>query len=191
MLMNLHRRFTQQVIMKRLHTSYETTLLKCQKIAMLVYRQVQTFVYTASMKVSGKKYDKNRSIFRERREIFRNHSCCHFRWQVNTTVISERLRVLVKYKISSNEIQGTHKRIVRFQKLTRKLFLTLHGYNIHSQQRQLSKFLMRYQQFASHAYCGAAGSVSKMASQQVKAFCVLRFEVSRSVITVQREFRAL
>jgi len=30
-----------------------------------------------------------------------------------------------------------------------------------------------------------------MASQQEKAFCVLRFEVSRSVITVQREFRAL
>jgi len=48
---------------------------------------------------------------------------------------------------------------------------------------------MRYQQFASHAYCGAAGPVSKMASQQEKAFCVLRFEVSRFVITVQREFR--
>jgi hypothetical protein len=29
-----------------------------------------------------------------------------------------------------------------------------------------------------------------MASLQEKAFCVLRFEVSRSVITVQREFRA-
>jgi len=28
---------------------------------------------------------------------------------------------------------------------------------------------MRYQQFASHAYCGAAGPVSKMASQQEKA----------------------
>ena len=42
----------------------------------------------------------------------------------------------------------------------------------------------------SHAYCGAAGSVFKMASQQEKTFCVLRFEVSRSVITVQREFRA-
>ena len=35
-----------------------------------------------------------------------------------------------------------------------------------------------------------AGPVSNMASQQEKAFCVLRFEVSRSVITVQREFRA-
>ena len=34
------------------------------------------------------------------------------------------------------------------------------------------------------------GAVFKMASQQEKAFCVLRFEVSRSVITVQREFRA-
>jgi hypothetical protein len=43
----------------------------------------------------------------------------------------------------------------------------------------VSKFLMLYQQFASHAYCGP----------QEKAFCV-RFMVSRYVITVQREFRA-
>jgi hypothetical protein len=70
--------------------------------------------------------------------------------------------------------------MVRFKTLTRNLFLTLHGYNVHHQQRQLSKFLMLYQQFASHAYCGAAGPVSKMASQQEKAFCVLSFEVSRS-----------
>jgi len=76
--------------------------------------------------------------------------------------------------------------MVRFQKLTRNLFLTLHGHNVHRQQRQLSKFLMRYQQFASHAYCGAAGPVSKMASQQEKTLCVLHFEVSRSVITVHR-----
>jgi hypothetical protein len=62
---------------------------------------------------------------------------------------------------------------------------------LHScQQRELSKLPIRYQQFASHAYCGAAGPVSKMASQQEKASCVLRFEVPRSVITVQREFRA-
>jgi len=80
--------------------------------------------------------------------------------------------------------------MARFQKLTRNLFLALHGHNLHRQQQQLSKFLMCYRQFASHAYCGAAGPVSKMASQQEKAFCVLRFEVSRSVITVQREFCA-
>jgi hypothetical protein len=49
---------------------------------------------------------------------------------------------------------------------------------------------MRYQQFVSHAYCLAAGPVSKMALQQEKAFCVLRFEVSRYVITEQRAFRA-
>jgi len=79
--------------------------------------------------------------------------------------------------------------MVRFQKLTRNLSLSLHGHNVHRQQRQLSNFLMRYQQFASHAYCGTAGPLSKMASHQGKAFCVLRFEVSRSVITVQREFR--
>ena len=36
----------------------------------------------------------------------------------------------------------------------------------------------------------AAGPVYKIASQQEKAFCALRFVVSRSVITVQREFRA-
>ena len=41
--------------------------------------------------------------------------------------------------------QVIHKRMVRFQKLTRNLFLTLHGHNVHRQQRQLSKFLMRYQ----------------------------------------------
>jgi len=87
-------------------------------------------------------------------------------------------------------VQSIHKRMVRFQKLTRNLFLTLHGHNVHRQQRQLSEFLMRYQQFASHAYCGTAGPISKMASQQEKAFFVLRFKVSRSVITVQREFRA-
>jgi len=46
--------------------------------------------------------------------------------------------------------------MVRFQKLTGNLFLTLHGHDVHRQQRQLSKFLMRYQQFASHAYCGAS-----------------------------------
>jgi hypothetical protein len=40
-----------------------------------------------------------------------------------------------------------------------------------------SKFLMRYQQFASHAYCGAAGPVSKMASHQDKAFCVLCVQI--------------
>ena len=79
--------------------------------------------------------------------------------------------------------------MVQFQMLTRNLSLTLYGHMVHRQQRQLSKFLMRYQQFASHAYCVAAGPVYKMASQQGKAFCVLRFEVSRSVITVQREFR--
>ena len=72
--------------------------------------------------------------------------------------------------------------MVRFQKLTRKLFLTLHWHNVHRQQRQLSKFLMRYKQFASRAYCGAAWPVSKMESQQEKAFCVLRFEMSRSVM---------
>jgi hypothetical protein len=62
--------------------------------------------------------------------------------------------------------------MVRFQKWIKNLRLTLHGHNVHRQRRQLSKFLMRYQQFTSHAYCVAAGPVSKMALQQEKVFCV-------------------
>jgi len=98
------------------------------------------------------------------------------------------LCLLQYFPPATSGIHGIHKRMVRFQKLTRTLFL--HGHNVHCQQQQLSKFLMRYQQFVSHAYCGATGPVSKMALQQEKAFCMLRFEVSRSVITVQHEFRA-
>jgi len=46
--------------------------------------------------------------------------------------------------------------MVGFQKLTSNLFFTLHGHNLQHQQQLLSKFLMRYQQFAYHAYCGAS-----------------------------------
>ena len=55
------------------------------------------------------------------------------------------------FRVNILYIESVYKRIVRFQKLIRNLFLTLHGHNIHRQQRKLSKFLMRYQQFASHA----------------------------------------
>jgi hypothetical protein len=48
----------------------------------------------------------------------------------------------------------------------------------------------RYIKNRRTSICGAAGPVSKMASQQERALCVLRFEVSRSVITVQHEFCA-
>jgi hypothetical protein len=75
-------------------------------------------------------------------------------------------------------------------KVDKNLFLTLHGHDIHCQQRELPKFLIRYQQFASHAHCGATGPVSKMSSHQEKAFCVLCFEVSRAGIRVQHEFGA-
>jgi hypothetical protein len=84
--------------------------------------------------------------------------------------------------------QGIYKRMVRFQKLL-NIFLILHWHNIHCQRREYSTFLMRFQQITSHAYCMAAGLVSKMASQQEKAVSVLRFELSISVITVQRVFR--
>jgi hypothetical protein len=78
--------------------------------------------------------------------------------------------------------------MVRFQKLIKNLSPTRAKHTLSAVGTVT--FLMRYQQFDFHAYCGAAGPVSKMASQQEKAFCVLRFEVSRSVITVQLEFRA-
>jgi len=71
---------------------------------------------------------------------------------------------------------GYTQKMVRIQNLTRNLYHILHGQNVHHQQHQMSKFLIRYQQFASHAYCGAAGPFSKMASQQENAFCVLRFK---------------
>jgi hypothetical protein len=71
----------------------------------------------------------------------------------------------------------------------KNLFIIQQGH-IHCQQRELSKFFIRYQQLASHAYCEAAVPVSKMGSQKEKSFSMLRFEVSRYVITMQREFRA-
>jgi hypothetical protein len=80
--------------------------------------------------------------------------------------------------------------MVQVSEVVKNLFLTLHGHKLYSQQRELSRFIVRYQQFASHAYCGAAGPVSKMASLQEKAFYELRLDVSRSVITVLPEFRA-
>ena len=54
-------------------------------------------------------------------------------------------------------IQGTRKRIARFQKLTRNLFLTLHGHNAHRQQQQLSMFFARYSQpSSSHWLAGTS-----------------------------------
>jgi hypothetical protein len=100
------------------------------------------------------------------------------------------IQYLISNKILTCElyIQGVYKIMARVQKLTRNLFLTFHLHNVHRQQRQLSRFLLHYQQLISRAYCGDTGPVSNMASQQEKAFCVLSFEVSRSVITVQSEF---
>jgi len=70
-------------------------------------------------------------------------------------------------------IQGIHKRMVRFQKLTRNLFLTLHVHNVHCQQRQLSKFLMHYQQLACHAYCGANFQDGVTAGKGFLCVCVV------------------
>jgi hypothetical protein len=64
--------------------------------------------------------------------------------------------------------------MVRFQKLRTNLFLTLDGHSIHCQQRELSMFLMHYQQFASHSYSGAAGPVS--VSLRLFFFIIFLFE---------------
>ena len=68
-------------------------------------------------------------------------------------------------------IQAIHKRMMRFQELTRNLFLTLHGHNVYRQQRQLSLSCAT----SSSLLMLTAGPVSKMASQPEKTFCVLRF----------------
>jgi hypothetical protein len=44
--------------------------------------------------------------------------------------------------VAVKKIQSVYKRMVRFQKLTKNLFLTLHGQNVRRQQGQLSKFFM-------------------------------------------------
>ena len=74
-------------------------------------------------------------------------------WQFEGEIIPTNgcFRLHTYLRTNKTAIQGVYKRMVRFQKLTRNLFLTLHGQNVRRQQRQLSKFLMRYQQFASHA----------------------------------------
>ena len=68
----------------------------------------------------------------------------------------QQLYIITAHVIIWTHIQDIHKIMAQFQKLTRNLFLTLHWHNIQRQQRQLSKFLMGYQQFPSHAYCGAS-----------------------------------
>jgi hypothetical protein len=49
-----------------------------------------------------------------------------------TTCIHETLQTSTKYAIY---IQGIQKGMVQFQKLTRNVFITFHGHNIHRQQR--------------------------------------------------------
>jgi hypothetical protein len=55
-----------------------------------------------------------------------------------TLGLRKRLLIVVEYIY----IQGIHKRMLHLQKLTKNLFLTLHGHNVHRQQRQLSRFLL-------------------------------------------------
>jgi hypothetical protein len=87
--------------------------------------------------------------------------------------------------INESKAQGIHKRMVRLQSLIKDDFLpyTDTTYTVSSGNCRI--FLCAT---SSSPLMLTAGPVSKMASQQERAFCVLRLEVSRSVIAVQPEF---
>jgi hypothetical protein len=54
-----------------------------------------------------------------------------------------------------------------------KKFVNLQGHNVHRQQWQLSKFLVLYQHFASHAYCRAMGHINFLLTFEIAPFlCV-------------------
>ena len=89
-------------------------------------------------------------ILHHQNKLNNAHDCCGV--SLSTILLEKASPVNGQvFRKCQNVIQGIHKRMVRFRELIRNLFLTLHGQNVHRQQRQLSKFLMRYQQFASHA----------------------------------------
>ena len=64
------------------------------------------------------------------------------RWNRGLSLISGD-NFLITFRICS-DIQGIHKKKNgAVSNITKNVFLTLHGHNVHRQQRQLSKFLMR------------------------------------------------
>ena len=86
--------------------NFNNNLMKCGPAAVLMNRLRQI----GKTKLSRKKYE----VYND------SHN-----WQFAR-------RICVAFTV---HIQGIHKRMVRFQKLTRNLFLTLHGHNLHRQQR--------------------------------------------------------
>ena len=85
-------------------------------------------------------------------------------------------------------IQGIHKIMLRYQKLTRNLFL-----NLTRSQRKPSAAASVQVSHALQAVrlsCSMRSQFPRWRRSRKKVFCMLRFEVFRSVITVQREFRA-
>ena len=63
---------------------------------------------------------------------------CSLSWRIHD-LLSYLCRPCVLREPQTDNIQGTHKRMVRFQKLTRNLFLALYWHNVYRQQQQLSK----------------------------------------------------
>ena len=82
-------------------------------------------------------------------------------------------------------IQGIHKRMVRFQKLTRNLFLTLHGTTYTVSSGNCPSFSCATSSSLLMLTAGPRGQFPRWRRSRKRFFCVLRFEVSRSVITVQ------
>ena len=104
--------------------------------------------------------------------------------------MASSVRASIIYSFLRSAYTGYTQKNGAVSKITRNLFL-----NLTRAQRTPSAAATVQVSHALPAvrfscYCGAAGPVYKMASQQEKAFCVLRFEVSSSAVTLQREFRA-
>ena len=80
--------------------------------------------------------------------------------------------------------------MVQFQKLTRNLFLTLHGQNVHRQQRQLSKFLTRasFLNRARNSRCTVITDLdtSKRSTQKAFSWCDAILETGPAVSTSER-----
>ena len=88
-----------------------------------------TFKITNIQNSFSQKYNSTFTYFWKTREILIKLRIWYSQIRHYTTV-----RILNKFSFSgtqSNNIQDIHKRMVQFQKLTRNLFLTVHGHNVH------------------------------------------------------------
>jgi hypothetical protein len=69
--------------------------------------------------------------------------CLGDKWLMNVSAETEPVILNKRYHVLSDYYTGDVQKNGAVQKLIRNLFLTLRKHNVHRQQRQLSKFLMR------------------------------------------------